>query len=147
VQKNKNNYCIKTTDLPSYLAATVFMLCLCANAYYIIFDFQVSSYQINKISPNSRYLAEASRFNDIQYLDLEFESCDKQYTVCNRTTAAKKKPYNVGGQITLVSMQDYSMVDGAYPYKTVDFLKTAALSMTRKRAEQERRFGRQNMVN
>jgi len=39
------------------------------------------------------------------------------------------------------------MIDGAYPYKTVDFLKTAALSMTRKRAEQERRFGRQNMVN
>lgn len=127
------------------------MLYLCANDNYIIFNFQVSSYQINKISPNSRYLAEASRFNDIQYLDLEFESCDKQYTVCNRTTAkttaAKKKPFNVDGQITLLSMQNYSMVDGAYPYKTVDFLKTAALSMTRKRAEQERRFGRQNMVN
>jgi len=71
--------------------------------------------------------------------------------VCNRTTAkttaTKKKACNVDGQITLVSMQNYSMIDGAYPYKTVDFLKTAALSMTRKRAEQERRFGRQNMVN
>lgn len=103
------------------------------------------------MSSNSRYLAEASRFNDIQYLDLEFESCDKQYSsVGNRTPAkatAKKKPCNVGSKFTLVSMHDYSMIDGAYPYKTVDFLKTAALSMTRKRAEQERRFGRQNMVN
>ncbi|CAI6365438.1 unnamed protein product [Macrosiphum euphorbiae] len=110
---------------------------------------KVSSYQINKISSNSRYLAEASRFNDIQYLDLEFESCDKQYAVGNRTNAkatTKKKQCNVGSQFTLV-MHDYSMIDGAYPYKTVDFLKTAALSMTRKRAEQERRFGRQNMVN
>lgn len=103
------------------------------------------------MSTNSRYLAEASRFNDIQYLDLEFESCDKQYTVCDqtamKTSVAKNKSCNVSDQITLVSMRDYSMVDGAYPYKTVDFLKTAALSMTRKRAEQERRFGRQNMVN
>lgn len=103
------------------------------------------------MSSNSRYLAEASRFNDIQYLDLEFESCDKQYSsVGNRTptkATAKKKPCNVGSKFTLVSMHDYSMIDGAYPYKTVDFLKTAALSMTRKRAEQERRFGRQNMVN
>lgn len=103
------------------------------------------------MSSNSRYLAEASRFNDIQYLDLEFESCDKQHSSGgSRTSAkatAKKKSCNVGGKFTLVSMHDYSMIDGAYPYKTVDFLKTAALSMTRKRAEQERRFGRQNMVN
>lgn len=135
------------TNRSYYLTVTIFIY-LFRNISYIIFNFQVSSYQINKISSNSRYLAEASRFNDIQYLDLEFESCDKQYSACNRkTAAAKKKPCNIGGQFTLVSMQDYSMVDGAYPYKTVDFLKTAALSMTRKRAEQERRFGRQNMVN
>ncbi|XP_050431846.1 protein daughter of sevenless [Adelges cooleyi] len=110
---------------------------------------KVTSYQINKISPNSRYLAEASRFNDIQYLDLEFESCDKPYSAGNRSvakTTTKKKTCNVGGHFTLVSMHDYSMIDGAYPYKTVDFLKTAALSMSRKRAEQERRLG-QNMVN
>ncbi|VVC45566.1 Hypothetical protein CINCED_3A021492 [Cinara cedri] len=111
---------------------------------------KVSSYQINKISSNSRYLAEASRFNDIQYLDLEFESCDKQYSVSNRTAAksmAKKKIHNVNDQFTLKPKHDYSIIDRAYPYKTVDFLKTAALSMSRKSAEQERRFGRQNMVN
>ncbi|XP_050526686.1 protein daughter of sevenless isoform X2 [Daktulosphaira vitifoliae] len=110
---------------------------------------KVSSYQMNKISSNSRYLAEASRFNDIQYLDLEFESSDKSYSTNNRSTSktpTKKKNNNVGGHFTLVSMHDYSMIDGAYPYKTVDFLKTAALSMSRKRAEQERRLG-QNMVN
>lgn len=106
----------------------------------------MSSYQINKISSNSRYLAEASRFNDIQYLDLEFESCDKQYSVGNRNKA-KNKSCNLGGKFTLVSMHDYSMIDGAYPYKTVDFLRTAALTIVRKRAQQERRFGRQNMVN
>lgn len=61
--------------------------------------------------------------------------------------AAKNKPYNVGGKFTLVSMHDYSMIEGAYPYKTVDFLKTAALTIVRKRAQQERRLGRQNMVN
>lgn len=109
----------------------------------------MSSYQINKISSHSRYLAEASRFNDIQYLDLEFESGEKQYSVGRSTAKAttKKKSCNVDSQLTLIRMHDYSMIDGAYPYKTVDFLKTAALSMTRKRAEQERRFGRQNMVN
>lgn len=68
----------------------------------------------------------------------------------NLTTAkasTMKKSCNVDGQFTLIPMHDYSMIDGTYPYKTVDFLKTAALSMTRKRAEQERRFGRQYMVN
>lgn len=104
------------------------------------------------MSSNSCYLAEASRFNDIQYLDLEFESCDKQYSngnrVASKAATTKKKPCNAGSsQFTLVAMHDYSMIDGAYPYKTVDFLKTTALINTRKRAEQERRLGRQNMVN
>lgn len=111
----------------------------------------MSSYQINKISSNSRYLAEASCFNDIQYLDLQFESCEKQYSENNQTTARtmnKKKPSNVGGPFaTLLGRRDYSMIDGAYQYKTVDFLKTNALFMTRKHTEQERQLGRQNMVN
>lgn len=59
----------------------------------------------------------------------------------------KKKARNGNDHFTLMPKHDYSIIDRAYPYKTVDFLKTAALSMSRKSAEQERRFGRQNMVN
>lgn len=90
------------------------------------------------MSSNSQYRAEARRFNDIQYLDLEFEPCEKQYSSWDKIPKNKKKIAN-----KQKPRHDYSHIDPSNgPYKFIDFPKTIALHNTRKITEKERQLGR-----
>jgi GRB2-associated-binding protein 1 len=93
------------------------MRALCLTSYYL-YLLQIYYYrQDNKFIP-------ATRFQELQYLDLDLECCDAGSSVAS-TTQTQKSPERVQPTSTV--------------YKTVDFVKTVAFNRTRQEVEEVRK--------